>query len=133
MKNLIFITFCLFSTVLLAQEQKRDTLFIKYDSSLLNRKYDSIEKTFFYIIKGTGVREELVYLLEKENYFNLKPKNVLCFKNVLKKSNSYFKSNPYYKKDQLDDTKLAEYLGKYVIFLIKGKKYIKVATVHESY
>ena len=86
-----------------------------------------------YMIKGTGAREELVYLLEEEIYSNLRPNKVLCFKDVLKNSNAYFKSNPYFKRDQLDDTKLAEYLGRYVIFLIKGKKYIKVATVQVSY
>ncbi|WBX78066.1 hypothetical protein PG911_07370 [Tenacibaculum ovolyticum] len=80
MKNFIFITFCFFYSILLAQKQKTDTLFIKYDNSLLIRKYDSIEKNFFYIIKGTGVREELVYLLEEKVFYNLRKKTF----NVLK-------------------------------------------------
>ena len=126
MKNLIFITFCLFSSVLLAQEQKRDTLFIKYDSSLLTREQVIGEKEFLYRIKGTG-NDGFAFLLEQVSYDNLTPKKILCFKNVLKKSNAY------YEKGKLGDSKLVEYLGKYVIILVKGKKYIKVAITHESY
>ncbi len=124
MRTFIFIAFCLFSSVLLAQEQKRDTLFIKYDNSLLTRKHDSIEKEFFYLIKGTG-NSGLIYLEEKKVYKNLKPNKTSCFRNILKDSKAY------YEKGKLSDPKLVEYLGKYIVFLVKGNKFIKVSIVHE--
>lgn len=125
MKNLIFITLCFFSSIVLAQEHKRDTLFIKYDNSLLTRGKLTGENTFVYTIKGTNNSDDFVYLLEQEIYYNLRPNKVLCFKKVLKNSNAY------YKKEKLNNSILVKYLGKYDILLIKGKKYIKVAIVHE--
>ncbi|MGG8496279.1 hypothetical protein ACQY1Q_07660 [Tenacibaculum sp. TC6] len=124
MKKVIFIIYCFFaSSIILAQQKKRDTLFIKYDNSLLTKKQLRGEKTYIYVIKGTGNQKDFVYLLEEGMCFNLKPKNVKKFKTILKKSNAY------YKKDKLYDWKLAEYLGKYVVFLVKGNKYIKVVVV----
>ena len=115
----IFSTFYSFS-----QEQQKDTLFIKYDSSLLAKHADPIEKYNYYLIKGTG-NDGLTYLKEIKKYTNLKPNKVLCLKNVLKKSNSY------YKKGKIVDSELANYLGKYLVFLKKEKEYIQVLVIQE--
>lgn len=118
---MIFSTFYSFSQ----KKQERDTLFIKYDSSLLSREYDSIEKNFFYIIKGTENQADLTYFEEVKRYTNLKPKKVLCFKNILKNSNSY------YKRNKIRNEVLANYLGKYLVFLKKEKEYIQVDIIQE--
>lgn len=124
MKTFIYITFFLFSSTIFAQEKKRDTLFIKYDNYLLNREQVMGEKTFLYRIKGAG-NDGFVYLLEQKRYDNLSPKKVLCFKNILKKSNAYCK------KGKISDWKLAAYLGRNIVFLVKENSFIKVQVVHE--
>ncbi len=125
MKNILLYSLLFLSLYSFSQEQIGDTLFIEYDNSLLTKYTQPIDKYNYYLIKGTGNKEELVYLMEYEIYRNLEPKNVQCLKKVLKKSNAYYKNN------KLHDSKLANYLGKYVIFLIKENKYIKVQAVLE--
>ena len=125
MKNLILCFLLLVCFYSFAQEQKKDTLFIKYDNSLLTKYTEPIDKYSYYLIKGTGYKEDIVSLEEEKTYTNLKAKSVLCLKSVLKKSNAYYENN------KLLDWKLVEYLGEYMIFLVKDKKYIKVQVVHE--
>ena len=123
MKNLIYFLL-IFSLNSLSQETKKDTLFIKYDNSLLTKFKYPEDDNLYYKIKGTG-NDGFTYFLEDKIYNNLKTKKKLCFKSVLRKSDAY------YKKGKLGDSKLAKYLGKYIIFLIKENKYIKVKVVQE--
>ena len=123
MKNLLYFLL-LFSLNSFSQRKHKDTLFIEYDHYLLTQFQYPEDDTIYYKIKGTG-NDGFTYFLEEKIYYNLKTKDILCFKNVLKKSNAY------YKKGKLGDSKLAEYLGRYIIFLIKENKYAKVLVVKE--
>lgn len=124
MKNLLCFLAIISSFYSFSQEIKKDTLFIEYDNSFLNREQVIGDKDFMYRIKGTG-NDGFVYFLEDKIYGDLRPKNILCFKTALKESNSY------YKKDKIGDSKLAEYLGKYEIFLVKENECIRVLVVYE--
>lgn len=125
MKNLILYFLLYLSIQSFSQEQKKDTLFIKYDNYLLTKYTEPIDKYSYYLIKGTGNGEGLISLQEEKIYINLESKKILCLKSVLKKSNAYYENN------KLLDWKLVEYLGKYMIFLVKENEYIKVSVVHE--
>jgi hypothetical protein len=124
MKTYILIIITLLAFSCLAQEKKKDTLLIRYDKNLLNREQKIGQKDFLYRIKGTG-NNGFVYFSELKTFKNLKLKNVQCFKQVIKNSKSY------YKKEKIDDWKLSNYLGKYIIFLKKRKEYIQVQTWYE--
>ncbi len=113
-----------FNAIAQKQELKKDTLFIKYDDSLLTKFQYTEDNNIYYKIKGTGKRDDFVCLLEQEFYRKLKSKKIQCLKKVLRKSNSYIE------KDKLSDWKLAEYLSKYLIFLVKENNYIKVQVVY---
>lgn len=108
----------------LAQENTKDTIFIKYDKFLLKREKKINESNFIYKIRGSG-NNGFTYFLEKETYFNLKTRKVQSLKKLLKKA------NVYYKKNQIDDWELSEFLGKYVVFLVKRKKAIEVQVWYE--
>lgn len=113
-----------FNAIAQKQELEKDTLFIKYDDSLLTKFQYTEDNNIYYKIKGTGKRDDFVYLLEQKFYRKLKSKKIQCLKKVLIKSNSYIE------KDKLSDWKLAEYLSKYLIFLVKENNYIKVQVVY---
>lgn len=108
-----------------SQEEAQDTLFIKYDRNLLTRHLDVDNFRYYYLIKGTGNREDLVYFYEYEIHKKLSPKKILSFKEVL------INSDAYYGKDKLQDSRLAEYLWKYEVILVKGDDYIELGTVYE--
>lgn len=56
---------------------------------------------------------------------NLKPKNIFSLKYLLKKSNAY------YEKDKIRIDRLLDYLGWYIIFLVKNDKFIQATVVQE--
>lgn len=125
MKNFISLLFPIFFFCSYAQEQKKDTLFIKYDSSLLTKHTNPIEKYNYYLIKGTENQSDLTFLKEKIIHINLKSKKVLCLKDILKNSNSYYENN------KVKNERLANYLGRYLVFLKKEKEYIQVLVIQE--
>ena len=124
MKKSILFLMLIINFYSFSQEQNKDTLFIEYKKSLLSKFQYPGDDNIYYRIKGTG-NDGFTYFMVNKVYTNLKEKKILSFKNVLKKSNAY------YKKGKLADSKLAEYLGKHIIFLIKKKKYINVIVVEE--
>ncbi len=124
-KSILLFSFVFISFSITISSQNKDTLFIANSDKLLLKKWkDPTKSEFSYIVKGSG-NDGLVYLLEKEKYTDLKHQKIICFRNLIEDSNSY------YKRNKIDDWKLAEYLGKFVIFLVNGNKYIKVQVVHE--
>lgn len=125
MKKSILYFLLSFSIFSYAQKQKKDTLFIRYDTSLLKKYQHPEDKYYYYLIKGTGHKEDIVSLKEEKVYKKLSPDKILCLKDVLKSSNSY------YEKDKLHDWKLAKYLGKHIVFLVENEKYIEVQVVYE--
>ena len=126
MKNPILYFLLIFSFYSFSQEQEKDTLFIKYDNSLLTKYTEPIDKYNYYLIKGTENQKDLTFLQEEKKYTNLKHNKTLCLKNILKKSNSY------YERGKVRNERLANYLGQYVIFLVKQNEYIKVGIVQET-
>lgn len=132
MKSYILILSILLSFSSLAQEQLKDTLFIKYDINLLSSKHDTIEKNTFHIIKGTG-NNGFVYFLEVEKLYNLNHKKINCLKNILRRNEFTFKSK-YINQDKigkLNDWILAKYFSKYILFLVNDKDFIKVEARYE--
>lgn len=116
---LAFLSFHSFS-----QKEQNDTLFIKYDSYLLTKHKEPIEKYNYYLIRGTENQSNLTFFKEK-NIYEFKTKKILCLKNILENSNSYYKGN------KIRNERLANYLGKYKLFLKKKKKYIEVSIIQE--
>ena len=127
MRNLFFL-FYMITFFSFSQEIKKDTLFIKYDSKILSRKQHPLDKNFYFTIKNLNTDSGIVYFIEEDVLYNLLPKRVHCLKKVLKKSKAY------YAKNKFNDYTLFDYFNKSKydkIFLINGKKYIKVSIIYE--
>ena len=125
MKKLLILFAIIFLSNNLIYGQKKDTLFFKHNDKLLLKKWqDPNSKEFSYGIKGTG-NNGLVYFLEQKTYEDLNQKKIKCLKKALTESNVYYRDN------KIDDWKLNQYLDKFVIFLVKGKEFIKVEARYE--
>ncbi|MCL5247541.1 hypothetical protein M4I21_17095 [Cellulophaga sp. 20_2_10] len=124
MKNCILILIVLLSFNSFSQKKEKDTMYIKYDKSLLIRERKLGDVDFVYRIKGTE-NNGFVYFLEKEKFTNLKVKEVKCLKKILQES------EVHYKNDKLDDWKVAEYFGQFIIFIVDENEFIKVQTWYE--
>ena len=113
-------------------QEKKDTLFIKYDNILLNKEFNPVDKYYFYRIKDTG-NNGFVFFIQEEIYSELKPKKILCLKKVLNKDEFYFKSPHINQKKigKLNDWKLSNYFNSYIIFLIRKNDFIKVRVAYE--
>ena len=117
MKKTLLLLSLLFVSYGISQE-KSDTLFIKYDDKLLQRKQHPIDDSFYYIIKGSG-NNGIIFFKEKSKKLNtLKNNNSIRLKRILRKSEAYFKKN------KLDDFKLSQYFHK--------KKYTSIYLVKDS-
>jgi hypothetical protein len=116
--SLILLTFFFFSY---AQEQKKDTLFIKYDNILFKKYKHPIDNYNYYLIKDTG-NSGTISFQEKQVLFDLNPKSVHCLKDIIKEAKAYFR------KGKINDYRLAVYLGKYTLFFANENKFIKVQT-----
>lgn len=132
MKNLLLIIFLITCFGLFAQKQNKDTLFIKYDNSLLSREFNPIDKYHYYRIKGTG-NNGFVFLIQEEILSDLKPKKIICLKKILKKDEFYFKSPLINQKKigKLNDWKLEKYFSEYFIFLVRNNDFIKVRVEYQ--
>ncbi|QTE21315.1 hypothetical protein [Polaribacter cellanae] len=122
MRNSIFSIAIIFNLACLSQEKQKDSLFIKFDKSLIDKVKEQNKNSFYYKIKDCDKKEDLVYFLEKKKYYNLKVKKVKCLKEVLKKSNAGSKKN------KIDDLKLAKYLSDFLVFFVRRNEFIKVET-----
>lgn len=120
MKTNILIILSILSFNLLAQEQKKDTLFIKYNDKLLLKKSRNLNNNLtIYPIYGTR-SDHSIYFVEEKTYQNLEVKHPKCLKDVFKKP------EPYKKNGILRIDFVAEKLSEYVIFIVEGNKYNKV-------
>lgn len=127
MRNFIFIFFMLWSMNSFSQKKQKDTLFIKYDNSLIKKFQHPNDENIYYKIKGTGLKNSgFVFLQQEKILYDLNCKKSISLKKVLKNSNAYWK------KDILDDMKLGDYLLNYVIILKNKNKYIKVLVGFEE-
>lgn len=126
MKNLFCILTIILSFYSFSQEQKRDSLFIKYDNDLLKKYKHPIDNYDYYLIKDTG-NNGTISFEETQIYSNLKSKNIFCLKDIIKKARAYYTKNKY-KKGKINDYKLATYLGKFTLFFVNDNKFIKVQT-----
>ncbi|WP_417784759.1 hypothetical protein [Tenacibaculum sp.] len=121
MKKITLLILLIFSICSYTQEQKKDTLFIKYDNDLLKKYKHPIDNYNYYLIKGAG-NSGTISFEEKHIYFDLNPKNIYCLKDIIKKARAYFR------KGKINDFRLATYLGKFTLFFVKKNEFIKVQT-----
>ncbi len=131
MKNLLFISIILFS-ISLKSQNKKDTLFIKYDFKLLNRGQNPVSKEYYYLIKDSNVESGYIYFSEKKVYKNgISTKSkIYCLRNIIEKADAFSRKN----NEDLIDTKLFDYFSKdnfETYFIIKNKEYIEVDIVYE--
>lgn len=124
MKNYIYIIAIILSANCLSQKKQKDTLFIKFDDSFFSKVEEKTGNGFYYKIKDFDKKEDLIYFLEKEKYYNLNVKKVKCLREVLKKSKASIK------KGYIDDFKLTKYLGDFLVFFVRKNEYIKVETCY---
>lgn len=125
MKNLILIL--LITPIFLFAQEKKDTLFIKYDSKLLIRGQNPITKEFYYLIKDSENESGYISFREKKIYTNLIISSKKhCLKNLIKNAEAYNDKD----LNDLNDAKLFDYFSKKVdydvYFLVKKNKYIEV-------
>lgn len=125
MKNLILIL--LITPIFLFAQEKKDTLFIKYDYKLLIRGQNPITKEFYYLIKDSENESGYISFREKKIYTNLIISSKKhCLKNLLKNAEAYNDKD----LNDLNDAKLFDYFSKKVdcdvYFLVKKNKYIEV-------
>lgn len=132
MKKLFFISIVLF-TISLKSQNKKDTLFIKYDFKLLNREQNPISNEYYYLIKDSNIESGYIYFLEKKihrsNKFNTKSK-IYCLEKIIKNANAFSKKD----KTDLIDSKLFDYFSKKsfkTFFLVKNNEFIEVDIIYE--
>lgn len=112
MKSLgfLFSFIFLFSTTLKAQE-KKDTLFFKYDNKYINT-YAEIPN-HFYLDDSSGGSHGSFFFGKGEVENNLNPKSILSLK-------KYVRSSVFYDKTKkLNDEKIADFFSNYVVFLVR--------------
>jgi len=129
MKKTISLLTIIFSFYAFGQE-KCDTLFIKYDNEILQRRQHPLKDYFYYTIKDNDNKEDIIYFIEEEVITKNTPKKIkpIRLKRVLKKSKAY------YKKNKFDDWKLFDYFNKLkqsTIIFVEGDTYYKVGVVYE--
>lgn len=126
------ILFLLLIPLFLIGQEKKDTLFIKFDKTLLSKAFNSVDNYYFYRIRDTG-NNGFVFFIQEEIYSELMPKKTICLNKILNKEEFHFKS-PYInqkKIGKLNDWKLENYFNSYIIFLIKKNDFIKVRVAYE--
>ncbi|MEP6931696.1 MAG: hypothetical protein ABI850_16860 [Flavobacterium sp.] len=130
MKTVALIVLCLFSTLIQAQENPKDTLFFTYDKKYITTHIEI--PNHFYIKDGSGVAVGNFYFTEVKK---IKNQNVKSKKRCLQK---FIRSSKFYdknKKLKLNDYRLWEYLKDFVIVLVKDvenkKEYIEVESSYE--
>lgn len=126
MKNSMFLISFLISFLSFSQEKSKDSLFIDYNESLMNKYKHPIENYNYYLINETGNNGSISFK-EKYIHHNLKPKRIYSIKDVIKKAKAYYVKNDF-KKDKINDYKLAKYLGDYIVFFVFKNKIIEVQT-----
>ena len=126
MKKTISLLTIVFSFYAFGQENC-DTLFIKYDDRLLEKRQHPVDEYFYYVIEGGGTNG-IIYFEEettvKNTFKKIKP---IRLKKILRKSKAY------YKKNKFDDWKLSQYFHKkkYTsIYLVKDSILYKIKVVY---
>lgn len=128
MKTTISLLVIAFSFCAFGQE-KCDTLFIKYDDKLLQKRKHPLEDYFYYIIKDYDNKEDITFFIVEDTIKKntLKKHKSTRLKKILKNSKAY------YKKDKFDDWELFDYFNKIkqnTIIFVDGNKYYKVGVVY---
>lgn len=107
----------------IAQSKEKDTLFFKFKQNYILKAKDGSGD---FLLKDSH-DDGMFYFEKKENYYNLKPKELLCLKKYVRKSKYYRKT--FYRK--LEDYSLYRHLDNYVIFLVRGDNFIHVESSFE--
>lgn len=130
MKAVTLILLCLFSTLALAQENPKDTLYFAYDNNYI-RTYEKIPN-HFYLKDSNGTNNGAFYFTEVKTLEDQKINSKgICLRKFVH-SSKYFDKN---KNPKLNDYELWKYFRDYYIFLVKKgdgkKKYIQVKSSYE--
>jgi hypothetical protein len=126
--NKTIITLLLFFIGINSYSQKIDTLFIKYDEHFLTKKINPINKEIHYLILDKDKKEDLVYFLEIETFYDLNPVNVKTLKSFLKEADALTEIGG------LRDFQVVRYKYKSnykECILVKKDQFIKVRLVYE--
>lgn len=130
MKTVALIVLCLFSTLLQAQENPKDTLYFAYDNNYLMTS-DKIPN-HFYLKDSNDTNNGAFYFTEVKTLENQKINSTgICLRKFVR-SSKYFDKN---KNPKLNDYELWKYFRDCYIFLVKKvdgeKKYIQVKSSYE--
>jgi hypothetical protein len=101
----------------------KDTLFFKFDKNYIDIYEVTPNK---YYLKDSS-NDGAFYFEKQETIYNLNPKKVKCLKKFIRNSEFYRKD--YHRK--LNDFRLTQYFGKYVIFLVHKNEFIHVESSFE--
>ena len=121
----------IFPFFLCAQERK-DTLFIKYDFELLSRVQNPITKEFVFLIKDSQVKSGCICFLEENIYDSIKTRaKIHSLRDIINRANAFSKKD----KNDLKDYKLFDYFSNQTnyktYFLVKKNKFIEIRIVYE--
>lgn len=130
MKAVTLILLCLFSTLVKAQENPKDTLYFSYNNNYI-RTYDKIPN-HLYLKDSNGTNNGAFYFTEVKTLEDQKINSKgICLRKFVR-SSKYFDKN---KDPKLNDYELWKYFRDYYIFLVKKvdgkKKYIQVKSSYE--
>ncbi|GAA4106251.1 hypothetical protein GCM10022393_00600 [Aquimarina addita] len=112
-KTIAVITSLLFTSILLSQEKKRDTLFFKYDKNYLITS--KVSKDSYLIKDGYYNKGGLFFFDKKQDHYNLQPEKVLKFKKFIRSSKLFYNKK---KTRKLNNRKLLNYLTDYVVIFV---------------
>lgn len=121
MKNILFILLVLIFTTLKGQEQKGDTLFIKYDEKILTEWKNPNDKITYYTPKAKNNEEQWFFFEEKKRIKDLStPSNLITLEEIFKEA---FMDN-IYRADRLFN--YFEKDNHNIYFLVRKNEFIQV-------
>ena len=136
MKKYILIILSIFSLNILAQDQKKDTLYFKFDTNYIKVMKDFDDDYIFMFKKeklvtsafGKIVKEDLIDFdfVQSETsiaVYKLNPKKIYKLKTYLNKRENIFKDK---RTKKMDAYKLMRYFDNHTVFFLLEKKLIKV-------
>ena len=134
MKKYILIILSIFSLNILAQEQKKDTLYFKFDTNYIKVMKD-FDNDYIFMFKkeklvtsafGKIIKEDMFHFAQSGTppiVYKLNPRKIYSLKTYLKNRENIFKDK---RTKKMDAYKLMEYFDNHTVFFLFEKKLIKV-------
>ncbi|CAL2102501.1 protein of unknown function [Tenacibaculum sp. 190130A14a] len=125
MKKILFILLVLLFVKVQSQERKNDTLFIKYDETLLKGRIDPDNKTIYnYVFVNQRSKERSIHFEKRKTFRDLTTSSTIkTFEEIYKEAkinNDYIAAKLF---RYFDEHKYSTY------FLVKGNEFIEMAVV----